>query len=452
LIAAYVLVSVSHGLFSPFLPSPAGALALNAKSCAPNRCGRRCERPAGSARVSGAARGVETRFDVLVLGASYLGAELVYLLRRRAPGLRVAVIDRQRAHGYIPLVHERLVGRLGWGASVLRTADFVAREGATFVEGEVVSLDPRAKRVVLADGRALSARFVVVALGSVTTPPASLPGRVHFLGHKLAGETDAARARLAAVLGATGVEAPCAVVVGGGISGIELAGELAHLAHTRPAGWRAPAVTLVHAASRLVPHFAPNVSAAVERSLRAQGVVVRHGARVVGAEEGAVCVRDADGRDERLPSELAFWCGGVRPPAVLGALGLPRTPDGWLAVRPTLACGAFGPDVLAGGDCARVVDERGHTWPTMQRAIEAMWAADTIAAQITRLAKERADYPRAIPALRRHPLRPDFFHGLSLGRDSLVVHGARIVDLGPLNVLFRRFLMWGYLRRYGQWR
>ena len=52
--------------------------------------------------------------DVLILGASFLGAELVYLLGRRAPQLRVTVVDRQRAHGYIPLVHERLVGRIDW--------------------------------------------------------------------------------------------------------------------------------------------------------------------------------------------------------------------------------------------------------------------------------------------------------------------------------------------------
>ena len=87
----------------------------------------------------------------------------------------------------------------------------------------------------------------------------------------------------------------------------------------------------------------------------------------------------------------------------------------------------------------------------MQRAIEAIWAADTIAAQIVRLAKEKPGYPRAIPALRRHPLRPDFFHGLSLGAESIVVNGDTIVDLRAMNVGFRRFLMWGYLRRYGQW-
>lgn len=414
--------------------------------------------------------------DVLILGASFLGAELVYLLRRRAPQLRVTVVDRQRAHGYIPLVHERLVGRIDWDASVLRTAEFVAREGATFVEGEVSALDPRRKCVTLADGRTLRARFIVVALGSVTTPPAQLPGREHFVGHKLASEADDARARLARVLGSAHPDRSAAlasthadlsaphvlasarddgsaarvVVVGAGISGVELAGELAHLAKHRASDWRAPMVTLVHGESRVVPHLSSRVSDAVESRLVAQHIVIRKQTQLVAADAHAVTVVDDTGREETLRADLAFWCGGVRPAPVLASLGLPRTADGWLAVRPTLECGAFGPDIFAGGDCARVVDEHGVRWPTMQRAIECLWAADTIAAQLARLAKEKPGYPRAIPALRRHPLRADFFHGLSLGRESLVVRGDEIVDLGAINVGFRRFLMWGYLRRYGQ--
>ena len=52
--------------------------------------------------------------DVLVLGASFAGIELVHQLQRRAdpPGLRIVVVDRVREHGYLPLVHERLVGVL----------------------------------------------------------------------------------------------------------------------------------------------------------------------------------------------------------------------------------------------------------------------------------------------------------------------------------------------------
>lgn len=393
--------------------------------------------------------------DVLILGASYLGAELSYLLRRRAPWLRVTVVDRQRSHGYIPLVHERLVGRIDWEDTRFRTNDFVTRQGARFVHGEIVSAEPRAKRVVLADGRVLSARFLVVALGSVTTAPLTLPGREHFVGHKLADETDAARATLARVLSRMGDEdqRPRAVVVGGGISGSELAGELAHLAAVRRKAFRPPRVTLVHTAERLVPHLAPNVSAAVESRLLAQGVEIRSRTRVIAGEPGGVRVRGPMGEEARLPAEVAFFCGGVRAPAVLASLGLPLTADGFVRVDPTLACAGLGPDVFAGGDCARVVetDDGGASWPTMQRAIECFWAAETIATQLVRLSREPVDYPRGVPSLVTHRLRPDFFHGLSLGGASLVVYGERIVDLGVVNIAFRRFLMWGYFRRYGQW-
>lgn len=397
----------------------------------------------------------ESTTDVLILGASYLGAELVYLLRRRAPWLRVTVVDRQRSHGYIPLVHERLVGRIDWEDTRFRTDELVARQGARFVQGEIVSADPRTKSVVLADGRVLSARFLVVGLGSVTTAPLSLPGRDCFVGHKLADETDAARATLTRTLARMSDEdePPRVVVVGGGISGIELAGELAHLASVPRKTLRPPRVTLVHGADRLVPHLAPNVGAAVEARLAAQGVEVVARTRVVAGEPVAVRVRGPAGEEARLPADLAFFCGGVRAPKVLASLGLPLTSDGFLRVDPTLACAGHGPEIFAGGDCARIVDPGGDgaSWPTMQRAIECLWAADTIAAQLVRLSREPVGYPRGVPALVTHRLRSDFFHGLSIGADSLVVYGERIVDLGAINIAFRRFLMWGYFRRYGQW-
>ena len=391
--------------------------------------------------------------DVLVLGASFLGAELVYLLRNRAPALRVTVVDRQRSHGYIPLVHERLVGRLDWEGSRFRTAEFVERAGATFVHGEVIAFDPRRKQVTLAGGRTLRGRFVVIALGSVTAPPPRLPGAGCFEGHKLAAETAAARDRIARVLSpVTGrEERPHAVVVGGGISGSELAGELAHLAANRPMTLRPPRVTLVNGGARLVESLSPKISDAVDARLRDQGVEILHATRVVGAEPGGVTVVDALGQRTRLPSDLAFWCGGVRPPLVLAQLGLPLTDDGWLRVDEALSCPGFGPDILSGGDCARVLDATGARWPTMQRAIEGLWAAETIAWQVVRLSREQPGYPRGIPELRRHPLRPDFFHGLSLGSRSPVVYGDWLCDLGSVNIAFRRFLMWGYLCRYGQW-
>jgi NADH dehydrogenase FAD-containing subunit len=81
----------------------------------------------------------DERCDVLILGASFAGIELVHRLRRSRAGraLKITVVDRQAAHGYIPLVQERLCERLDAAATELPTARAVAQAGARYVLGEV---------------------------------------------------------------------------------------------------------------------------------------------------------------------------------------------------------------------------------------------------------------------------------------------------------------------------
>jgi len=276
---------------------------------------------------------------VLVLGASFAGIELLLQLQRRlAQPLRITVVDRQERHGYIPLVHERLCGRQALADTELPTAEFVrSLPGVRFVHDEVVSLDPHAKVVALGSGARIEARFVVVALGSVLAPPPSLPGAEHLLRHKLADELEHARQRLGEVLGGgdAGSAAPRGdapakdgeprlVVVGGGISGVELAGELAYLRRVRPEGWRSPAVTLVAGSERLLPELSAGIGRKAAAVLRAEGVDLRLGTRLREAEPGAVRLAAAggDGEIERVPCEAAFWAGGIRPAPVLARLGL----------------------------------------------------------------------------------------------------------------------------------
>jgi NADH dehydrogenase len=419
--------------------------------------------------------GVAHRCDVVVLGASFAGIEvLLQLQRRMARPLQIVVVDRQERHGYIPLVHERLTGRLP-GATELDTAAFVGSlPGVRFVKDEVISLDPKAKRVELRSGQKIEARFVVVALGSELAPPAGLPGGEHLVRYKRGEEVERARERLAAVLGsggdlAAGVGAgsggaategdarPRLVVVGGGISGVELAAELGYLGRVRPAGWRSPAVTLVSASTRLLPELVPGVARKAGAVLRELGVDVRLRTRVTAVEPDAVRLvgvgegGDAASVEERLACAAAFWSGGIRPAPVLEHLGLPLTSDGWLAVGPTLQCFATAvmsqPDVLACGDAVRVVGGEGE-WPTMQRAIECLWQAKVVARNLVTLAAQAPDYPQGVPPLRPHVLRPTFAYGVSLGGRSLVVYERARVDVPVVNVWFRRWLMRQYFARY----
>lgn len=414
--------------------------------------------------------------DVLILGGSFAGVELVHQLRRSAAGrgLSVAVVDRQAAHGYIPLVHERLTRRIDARGSVLPTRDCVeAPPQARYVVGEVRSFDPEQKEVALASGERLRGRFVVVALGSVLAPPPAIAGAERFVGYKFAGEFEGTAERLAALLGPEGQmergtggaehpyregespgpvgERPPIVVVGGGISGVELAGELGYLARVRPQGWRAPRVVLVHAGARLLPDLCERAGAKAARALQAQGVELRLGARLRRLSAGTAEIQAGQGPLEAVPCAMAFWAGGVRPAPALAALQLPRTEAGWLAVGPTLQCfptaSPTRPDIFAIGDAARIVGGTGE-WPTMQRAIECLWQAKQVARHIMRLAKEPPGYPNGVPPLAPHTLREDFFHGVSMGGASLVVYGRLVLDFPRLNTWFRRFLMRQYFARY----
>ncbi|MBZ5713640.1 NAD(P)/FAD-dependent oxidoreductase [Nannocystis pusilla] len=398
--------------------------------------------------------------DVLILGASFAGVELLHQLRRsaRGRGLKIVVVDRQAEHPYIPLVQERLVGRIDAAGSVLATRRYVEGPArARYVVGDVVGLDPDRKEVALASGERLRARFIVVALGSVLAPPAAIEGAERFVDYKFDREFVHAADRLAALLapGGPAGERPALVVVGGGISGVELAGELARLARVRPAGWRAPKVTLVHSGARLLPHLCARAGATAERHLRAQGVELRLNTRLTRLAAGTAAIRPSAGGAgagiEDVPCDMAFWSGGVRPAPVLAKLSLPRTDDGWLAVGPTLQCFATAkptrPDIFAIGDAARVQSATGE-WPTMQRAIECLWQAGLTARNLTRLAHEAPDYPHGVPPLRPHTLREDFFHGISLGDESLIVYGRLVLDFAAVNTWFRRFLMRRYFARY----
>jgi NADH dehydrogenase len=372
-----------------------------------------------------------TDCDVLILGGSFTGIELVRRLRRDRVGrtLRIRVVDRQREHLYIPLGHELLCERMPFGieaGTVLASARYVDSFGpdVEWICGELIGFDPDTRRATLADGRSFAARFVVFALGSEVRAPASLPGGERLLAYKSEAEFTRAREQLDRTK-----ESP-ALVVGGGITGVEIAGELAHGTRMK--------VTMIHGGERLLPGLSARAGRSALAALRAQGVEVHLQTRLLEVAESTARIRSHEG-ERTLDCALGFWAGGLQPPPVLEQLGLPRDRSGWLIVDPELRCGE---GLFAGGDMIRVYDppDALAPWPTMQRAIEAIFAASTIAANLVALVRGAK--------LRRHRLWRDFPHGVSIGARSLVVYGPIVIARTRISIWFRRFLMHQYMRRY----
>ncbi len=321
---------------------------------------------------------------VLVLGASFAGLEVLWQLRKRfSPAqLDIMVVDRAAAHGYLPLVHERLCGTLDPDASILPTrARVEGAQQATFVQGEVCGMDPAARIVMLNDGRALQGDVIVVALGSDASPPKTLPGASQLLRYKDPRCFATTRDALATLCGG----APATVaVVGGGVSAVELAGELAawRSHHPPAANLR---VVLLSRSNRLLASLPRRIGARAQRHLLAQGVEVRMRCSVSEVMPDGLHVHEAWAANEEpaptfVPADAMVWAGGVQPSASLHALGLAQDETGYVVVRPTLQVMGHDP-IFCCGDAAVVHGATGR-WPTMKRAIECLWQAKVVACNV----------------------------------------------------------------------
>lgn len=381
-----------------------------------------------------------TRLRNVLVGCSFAGLEFLYRYVRRNGRFEageMTVVEPLGHHEYIPLVHEVAGGVRP--ASELRfdTPDFCRRIGAKFVEGAAARLDEERKQLVLADGSELAYDRVIIAVGSIPDLPESLAGAGSVIPAKFLGSAEALRRRLH-VLRVGGASVQRVVVVGAGVTGVEWSAELAA---ARVDGARL-ATTLICEHVRILPRFSLGVARRATRALRALGVEILLSRRVEKIDAEHVTVHGGIG----IPYDVVVWTGGVRPNPVVASLALPRTGDGHIVVTPRLAVPGHD-GVYAMGDCARIVDESGRAWPTMERAIEAIWEGAYLARRFG-----SAWAPTDGPTLR---LRRDFFYGLSLGRKRGAIVYKSFITIGRAQLWFRRFLEWGYYARFrllARWR
>ena len=306
---------------------------------------------------------------------------------------------------------------------------FARSRGAAWFDGAATALDPQRRTVTLASGDVLEYGRCVIAIGSISDAPPHLLAADGVGAAKWVSDAVALRERLLR-LRVGGARRARIVVAGAALTAVEWSAELAS---ARSDGLQLE-VTLAGASPRLLREFHPRVGAHAAGALAALGVEIELGRSITNFADGVA--RRADGSE--LPADFLLWAGGVRPNPVLAQLGIPLSDDGRALVTPRLAVHDT-PGVYAIGDAA-LITEHGITWPTMLRAIEAIWRGTTLA---RRFAQGLADDTGP-----KHRLRPDFWYGLSLGSArSAIYRGASIVEHRRL-VAGRRWLQRQYYRRF----
>lgn len=342
--------------------------------------------------------------SIVVVGGGFAGTTLVRELEKRLPeGWQLVLISEESYTTFNPMLPE-VVGAAVFPEHVIAPLRAMLTR-TRFIMGRLTCVDRAHKRLsctTLTGELHLTYEHLVLAFG-LRAHIDILPGMVeHGLPLKLVGDAMHIRnkvlQRMASIElcpggGPARREHGHIVVVGGGFSGVEVAGALADFMHDARRYYPGIrdgelAITLLHDGDRLLPELPAPLGLAAARSLRKRGVVVRLGAKAAQVNDREVVLADG----QRLAARTVICTVGTRANPVVAQLGLPLM-RGRIQTLPDCAVDAAR-DLWALGDCAAVpnADQGGMSPPTAQFAVaQAKQLAHNLVAHV----QGRATWPFA---------------------------------------------------------
>ena len=324
---------------------------------------------------------------VVILGGGFGGLAAARALYKTAD---VTVVDRHNYQTFLPLLYQVSTAGLAADHVAYPIRGALRKTPVKFRMGSPISIDHKNKEVKLDSSELLKFDHLIVALGSVTAD-FGIPGVKEFtLGMKTVSEALTIRAEIMRRF-----EDLCRfeddtklsiTVIGGGPTGVEMAGAIAELIRGPLKSDQANAashidITLIEAGPRLLPPFAPSLSTRTKKDLEKLGVKVLLNAAVKEVEHRKIVLKDG----AVIPSEITIWAAGVKGSDAMAQLNLP-TAGNRVAVDPTMQVKNY-PNVWALGDIAAAIGKDGNTLPMV--APVAIQQGKFIAKQIMRLAKNQ---------------------------------------------------------------
>ena len=306
---------------------------------------------------------------MVILGGGFGGLAAARALGRAS--VRITLLDRRNHHVFQPLLYQVATAGLSPAEIASPIRRILRRQRNTQVLlAEAAGVDLPARRVVLADGSRLAYDTLIVATGVTHSYFGRDEWAVHAPGLKTLDDALDIRRRVLLAYEQAEREEDADrrrqwmtfVVVGGGPTGVEMAGALAEIARHSLAGDfrridpRSARVILVEAGPRVLPSYPSTLSVKAALQLERLGVQVWTGAPVTALDEAGVQLGP-----DRLASRTVIWAAGVQAPSLGRTLGAPLDRAGRVRVEPDLTLPGH-PEVYVIGDLA-VLEADGRPVP-----------------------------------------------------------------------------------------
>ena len=392
---------------------------------------------------------------VVIVGAGFGGLNAARALGKAA--LQITVIDRKNFHTFQPLLYQVATAGLSPGEiaapvrSILRS-----HKNVEVLMAEVTGFDLE-RRIVQTPDAEIPYDYLIIAAGATHS----------YFGHEdweplapgLKTIEDALEIRRRVLLAFELAERQAAageselplnfVVVGGGPTGVELAGTLAEisrhaLAHEfRSIDPRRTHILLIEGGPRVLPTYPEDLSRSAEEQLRGLGVEVRTSAMVTLVEPGAVDIGET-----RLPATVVLWAAGVAASPLGKKLGAPVDRAGRVPVQADLSLAGH-PEVFVIGDLAAAKDEQGKMLPGVAPVAiqEGKFVAKLIREEVERLGSNRnpegaAPLSRSVRQGGGFDSRPAF-HYWDKGSLATIGRAAAVAQFGKIHISgFIAWLSW----------
>ncbi len=318
-------------------------------------------------------RSTSQEHHVVIVGGGFGGLAVAHgLAGMAASGVRISIIDQRNHHLFQPLLYQV-------GTATLATSEIAwpirhlvrYRKEITTLLAVVTGIDKEAREVLLEDGSVVPYDTLVLATGARHAYFGHDEWEPHAPGLKTLEDATSIRRRILLSLERAELETDperraallTFVIVGGGPTGVELAGAIAELAHQnlppdfRHIDTRKARVLLVEAGPRILPSFTPDLSAYAQKALEHAGVEVQLGLAVSDCNSQGVVF---GGR--AVAADVVLWAAGVRASPAAAWLDLPADNAGRVKVESDLTAPGHA-EIFVIGDTATVSAWKGKPVP-----------------------------------------------------------------------------------------
>jgi len=374
---------------------------------------------------------------VLIIGGGFAGLECALNLSND-DRFEVTLVDRTNHHLFQPLLYQVATASLT-GPDIARSIRQIlaGAKNVTVLMDEILDIDTASRTANGKSGTLYSYDYLLLAAGARTGYFGNDHWAEHSLGLKNLADAQAIRRRVLSNLELAELTTSeneraklmTVAIVGGGPTGVELAGAFADLVHRslksnfRRIDTSKLRIILIEGSGNILETYDLNQSVYARKHIEEIGVEVRTNTKVTNIRAGVL--EFADGTS--LEAAAIIWAAGVAANPLTKALGVPTDRGGRITPNPDLSVPGF-PEIFVAGDLVAMKDNEGKIVPGVAPA------ASQMGRHIAKLLKEEARLEKGRFADRKHDLRPSFRYwdkGMMaiIGKNHAVVKAGKTLRL-----------------------